>query len=89
MIALARDIAMFRPTLEAFVRGEPAALLLVEFAEAEWEENARRLARLHELIGDLGFAWDMTATIGAAWSTCSIRSCRPRSRSFAPPASTS
>ena len=34
MIALARDIAMFRPTLEAFVRGEPAALLLVEFAEA-------------------------------------------------------
>ena len=57
MIALARDIAMFRPTLEAFVRGEPAALLLVEFAEAEWEENARRLARLHELIGDLGFAW--------------------------------
>ena len=57
MISLAREIAMFRPTLEAFVRGEPAALLLVEFAEAEWEENARRLARLHELIGDLGFAW--------------------------------
>jgi hypothetical protein len=23
MIALARDIAMFRPTLEAFVRGNP------------------------------------------------------------------
>ena len=57
MIALARDIAMFRPTLEAFVRGQPAALLLVEFAEAEWEENTRRLARLHELIGDLGFPW--------------------------------
>ena len=57
MIALAREIAMFRPTLEAFVRGEPAALLLVEFAEAEWEENVRRLARLHELIGDLGFDW--------------------------------
>ena len=32
MIELAREIAMFRPTLEAFVRGEPAALLLVEFA---------------------------------------------------------
>ena len=57
MIALARDIAMFRPTLEAFVRGEPAAILLVEFAETEWDENTRRLARLHELIGDLGFAW--------------------------------
>jgi len=57
MIALAREIAMFRPTLEAFVRGEPAALLLVEFAEAESDENARRLARLHELMGDLGFHW--------------------------------
>src|SRR6267154_3751247 len=55
MIGLARDIAMFRPTLEAFVRGKPAALLLVEFAEADWDENARRLKRLHELIGSLGF----------------------------------
>ena len=60
MIALARDIAMFRPTLEAFVRGKPAALLLVEFAEADWDENVRRLKRLHELIGSLGFAWDKT-----------------------------
>src|SRR5581483_1000577 len=64
MIALARDIAMFRPTLEAFVRGEPAALLLVEFAETEWDENTRRLARLRELMGDLGFAWDKS---GAKW----------------------
>ena len=63
MIALARDIAMFRPTLEAFVQGAPAALLLVEFAD-EPEENARRLARLHELIGDLGFAWSHG---GAYW----------------------
>src|SRR6185295_6801152 len=51
------DAAMFRPTLEAFVRGQPAALLLVEFAEAP-DENERRLKRLHELIGDLGFAWN-------------------------------
>jgi FAD/FMN-containing dehydrogenase/Fe-S oxidoreductase len=58
MIALARDIAMFRPTLEAFVRGQPEALLLVEFAEADWDENVRRLKRLHELMGDLGFSFD-------------------------------
>ncbi len=57
MIGLARDIAMFRPTLEAFVRGTPAALLLVEFAEADWDENLARLKRLHQLIGDLGFGW--------------------------------
>ncbi|MCC7347274.1 MAG: FAD-binding oxidoreductase, partial [Variibacter sp.] len=57
MIALAREIAMFRPTLERFVRGAPEALLLVEFDEGE-AENAVRLVRLHELMGDLGFAWD-------------------------------
>src|SRR3954452_9082675 len=56
MIGLAREIDMFRPTLEAFVRGAPAALLLVEFAE-EPDENERRLKRLHELMGDLGFSW--------------------------------
>lgn len=57
MIALAREIAMFRPTLEQFVRGAPDALLLVEFDEGE-VENALRLRRLHELMGDLGFGWD-------------------------------
>src|SRR5580658_3118004 len=58
MISLARDIAMFRPTLEAFVRGDPEAVLLVEFAEADWNENLRRLKQLGVLMGDLGFAWD-------------------------------
>jgi FAD/FMN-containing dehydrogenase/Fe-S oxidoreductase len=58
MIELARDIAMFRPTLERFVRGEPDAILLVEFGEEDFAENQRRLARLHELMGDLGFSWD-------------------------------
>ncbi|MDO8533531.1 MAG: FAD-binding oxidoreductase, partial [Xanthobacteraceae bacterium] len=63
MIELAREIDMFRPTLEQFVRGEPEAILLVEFDEGE-EENARRLERLHELMGDLGFGWDKS---GAHW----------------------
>jgi FAD/FMN-containing dehydrogenase/Fe-S oxidoreductase len=58
MIELARDIALFRPTIAAFVRGDPAAVLLVEFAEPEWEENVRRLEQLHTLIGDLGFIWN-------------------------------
>jgi FAD/FMN-containing dehydrogenase/Fe-S oxidoreductase len=57
MIALASSIAMFRPTLEAFLRGEPEALLVVEFAESE-AENLRRLKELHELMGELGFGWD-------------------------------
>jgi FAD/FMN-containing dehydrogenase/Fe-S oxidoreductase len=62
MIELAGDIAMFRPTLEQFVRGNPDAILLVEFGEDDFEENRRRLARLHELMGDLGFGWDKAGT---------------------------
>ena len=54
LIELARDIAMFRPVMEAHVRGKPDALLLVEFAEDDQAENLRRLDRLDELMGDLG-----------------------------------
>ncbi|MBI3434674.1 MAG: FAD-binding oxidoreductase, partial [Proteobacteria bacterium] len=58
MLELAADIAMFRPTLAAFLRGTPAALLLVEFAEEDWEENRRRLRALGEVMAGLGFAFD-------------------------------
>ncbi len=64
MIELASQIAMFRPTLEQFVRGEPDAILLVEFGEDDHEENLRRLRRLGEVMGDLGFGWDRS---GAHW----------------------
>ncbi|NNF45990.1 MAG: FAD-binding protein [Desulfofustis sp.] len=57
MIELSRDIDMFRPVVEKFVKGEPAALLLVEFAEDDEQENLARLARLKELMADLGFGW--------------------------------
>src|SRR4051794_5834298 len=58
MIALGRDIAMFRPTVDAVVRGDPDALLIVEFAEEDQAENLRRLKQLSERMGDLGFGWD-------------------------------
>jgi FAD/FMN-containing dehydrogenase/Fe-S oxidoreductase len=57
MIALSREIAMFRPVVDRFVRGEPAALLMVEFAEADNTENLRRLRELHDVMADLGFRW--------------------------------
>jgi FAD/FMN-containing dehydrogenase/Fe-S oxidoreductase len=60
MIGLARDIPLYRSTMERFVRGEPDALLLVEFAEADPAENLRRLKQLGQLMGDLGFGWDKT-----------------------------
>lgn len=57
MIGLARDIPMYKPTVDAVVRDDPKALLIVEFAEDE-AENQRRLGQLTELMGDLGFGWD-------------------------------
>ena len=58
MIELARAIPMFQPALDQFVRGKPAAILLVEFGEDDHEENLRRLRRLKDRIGDLGYDWD-------------------------------
>ncbi|WP_024512314.1 FAD-binding and (Fe-S)-binding domain-containing protein [Bradyrhizobium sp. ARR65] len=58
MIALGREIAMFVPVIGAAVRGDPDALLLVEFAEEDQDENLRRLKQLSELMGDLGFGWN-------------------------------
>ncbi len=63
MLGLARDIAMYKPTVDAFLRGDPEAILFVEFAEDD-DENLRRLKRLGALLGDLGIAWDKS---GAKW----------------------
>ncbi|WP_424990057.1 FAD-binding and (Fe-S)-binding domain-containing protein [Fluviibacterium sp. S390] len=57
MIALGREIPLFRKTIEAFVEGDPAALLLVEFAQGSAAANAAKLAELAQLMGDHGFAF--------------------------------
>ncbi|MPZ10424.1 MAG: FAD-binding protein [Kiloniellaceae bacterium] len=57
MIGLSRDIAMFRPVVDGFVRGDPGALLLVEFAEEVQAENLRRLQALGDMMAQLGFRW--------------------------------
>jgi FAD/FMN-containing dehydrogenase/Fe-S oxidoreductase len=64
MLGLAREIAMFQPTIDALVRGDPEAILFVEFAEPDQNENFRRLLRLDEMMGDRGFSWDRR---GAKW----------------------
>ncbi|MEX0960905.1 MAG: FAD-linked oxidase C-terminal domain-containing protein [Burkholderiales bacterium] len=54
MIGLARDNAAFRPIVERFLRGDPDAILLVEFAGEDRDVQTRKLRRLVELMGDLG-----------------------------------
>ena len=58
MIELSREIPLFRKTVEKMVSGEPEAILLVEFAESDQEENFRRLKALGELMADLGFRFN-------------------------------
>jgi len=55
MIDLARDIPLFRTTVDKFVQGEPEALLLVEFAGDDRDAQRRNLNQLGELMADLGF----------------------------------
>ncbi len=58
MIELGRQIPALSPSLDLFVRGDPAALLLVEFAGDDPAENGSRLAALHDLMAELGHRWD-------------------------------
>lgn len=55
MIDLARDIPMFAGTVDRFVRGEPQALLLVEFSGEEQAQQLRSLSQLVELMESMGF----------------------------------
>jgi FAD/FMN-containing dehydrogenase/Fe-S oxidoreductase len=54
MIGLARANPAFRATVEQFIRGDPDAILLVEFAGDDRDEQLRGLRRLVELMADLG-----------------------------------
>ena len=54
MIGLARDIAAFRKTVDAFIKGEPDAILLVEFSGEDHAAEVARLKQLVALMADLG-----------------------------------
>jgi FAD/FMN-containing dehydrogenase/Fe-S oxidoreductase len=58
MLSLGRDIEMFKPVIATAVRGDPDAVLIVEFAEEDQADNIRRLKALGELMADLGFGWN-------------------------------
>src|SRR3984893_8980147 len=58
MLSLGREIEMFKPIIGTAVRGDPDAVLIVEFAEADQADNLGRLKALGELMADLGFGWN-------------------------------
>jgi FAD/FMN-containing dehydrogenase/Fe-S oxidoreductase len=54
ILELSQEIPAFAELLPRFLKGEPDSLLLVEFAGDDIDEQTQRLARLGELMGDLG-----------------------------------
>jgi FAD/FMN-containing dehydrogenase/Fe-S oxidoreductase len=69
MIELSRDNPVFRPIVDRFVRGEPEAILLTEFAGDDPDENLRRLKQLVELMGDLGLPGSVIEATDAAFQS--------------------
>ena len=55
LLGLAAQNPTFATSLRRFVRGEPAALLLVEFSGGEQSETRRGLDQLEDLVAELGF----------------------------------
>jgi len=56
MIELARGIAAFRHTVDAFIKGEPDAILLVEFSGEDGAAQISKLKQLVQLMADLGLS---------------------------------
>ena len=69
MIDLSREIPMFRATVDRFVQGEPEALLLVEFAGEDRNEQLGKLGQLIELMADLGFPGAVVEALDADFQT--------------------
>jgi FAD/FMN-containing dehydrogenase/Fe-S oxidoreductase len=66
MIELARSNPAFRPIVDQCVKGEPAAILLVEFAGEDRDEQIRRLKQLVELMADRGLPGGVVEVIDPA-----------------------
>ena len=66
MIGLARGNAAFRPIVEKFIQGDPDAILLVEFAGDDKDEQVAKLKQLVELMGDLGLPGSVIEITDAA-----------------------
>jgi FAD/FMN-containing dehydrogenase len=67
MIGLSREIAAFRATMDRTIRGEPDAILLVEFAGDDPAPQLAKLRALTELMGDLGLPGSVVEIVDPAW----------------------
>jgi FAD/FMN-containing dehydrogenase/Fe-S oxidoreductase len=70
MIELARDIETFRSTVERCIKGDPDAILLVEFDGDERAELIRSVRQLAELMADLGLPGSVVEVSDEAERQC-------------------
>ena len=90
MLTLGREIAMFQPIIGTAVRGDPDAVLIVEFAEEDQAENVAATEAARRSDGRSRLWLGPAATqMGRRGRDHRAGACRPPSPSFAPPASTS
>src|SRR5947208_17023213 len=66
MIGLARGNPAYRAVVEKFVRGDPDAILLVEFVGDDRDGPADKLERLAALMADLGSPGSVIRIVDAA-----------------------
>ena len=78
MIGLARDNPAFRPIVDQCVKGDPDAILLVEFAG---EDKAEQIAKIQKHLGEGKSKDEVIATFVADYGSQSILS-RPIDRGF-------
>src|SRR3546814_10077977 len=73
IIELSREMPQFRATVERMVRGEPDALLLVEFAGDDETVLLRRLRELDRMMGDLGFPFSVVEAVRSEEHTSELQ----------------
>ncbi len=67
MIDLARAIPMYAGTIDRFIQGKPAAVLLVEFAGEEHAAQLTKIDELETLTDSLGFPGSVVKAIDPAF----------------------
>ena len=65
MMDLARQLPIFRATLDKYVKGSPEALLLVEFAGEDQTPLVESVARLEQMLADHGHPGSVVRTLDA------------------------
>jgi FAD/FMN-containing dehydrogenase len=67
LLDLAREIPMFQAAIAEAVRGHPEAVLLVEFAGEDADEQRAKLTQLSELMADLGLPGSVVEAVDPAF----------------------